>query len=218
VVDVAARVLWYERSARMKLVLDWPGEAEYEVPGGSVARGNVGEVPALRWVRVRGARGVLGFASDVLYGFDCTGKGLGVSVVRATRYGTDASEEAGEAPWHPVGDAGELRFRFLISEGGRQLERLAAELDRPPVTLPVPAHPGPLGREGSFGELSGAGLRLLRLERGEDGQVRAWVQGVGGATGGSLSWLGRRYRIAPLPRGRIRCINLAGARPVRQRL
>ncbi len=47
--DVAARVLWNERAARLKLVLPGFGtEGEFEVPGGIAHRGVVGEVPGGR--------------------------------------------------------------------------------------------------------------------------------------------------------------------------
>ena len=206
---VEARLLWNERSARLKLVLPWGDPAQFEVPGGSIWRGQLGEVPGLRWVRVRGRRGLLGFASDVLYGFDCARGQLRVSVARATRYGTDAVERPDEAPWHPVGDAGELKFRFLLCDGGPQLERLAAELDSPPVTLPIPANTGDLGRSGSFGELTGPGLRLVRLAPLEGGGARAWVQNTGArAASGRLTWLGRHHAITRLAPGAIRPLDV----------
>ena len=69
-VDVAARVLWDERAARLKLVMPGADRAEFEVPGGTVERGPCGEVPGGRWVRADGRRGRFGFASDALYCFD----------------------------------------------------------------------------------------------------------------------------------------------------
>ena len=63
-VDVAARVLWDERAARLKLVMPGADRAEFEVPGGTVERGPCGEVPGGRWVRADGRRGRFGFASD----------------------------------------------------------------------------------------------------------------------------------------------------------
>jgi alpha-mannosidase len=204
-VDVDARLLWNERSARLKMVLPSGDTAQFEVPGGAVRRGPLGEVPGLRWVRVfRGQAPVLGFASDALYGFDCAHGALRVSLARATRYGTDAAEGPRDSPWHPVGDAGELKFRFLLCEGGAELERFAQELDLPPVSLPVPAHAGGLPRQHSVAELSGPGLRLVRLVRSDAGVVSAWVQNLGARRrGGSLVWAGHRHAIAPLPPGAI---------------
>jgi alpha-mannosidase len=157
----------------------------------------------------RGQATVLGFASDALYGFDCAHGALGVSLARATRYGTDATEGPRECPWHPVGDAGELKARFLICGGGPELERLARELELPPVTLPVPAHHGELPRRHSIAELSGPGLRLVRLVRSDAGVVSAWVQNTRNRrVGGSLAWLGHRHPIAPLPPGAIRRLDI----------
>jgi alpha-mannosidase len=209
-VDVDARLLWNERSARLKMVLPAGETAQFEVPGGSIWRGPLGEVPGQRWVRVRGKRGQLGFASDQLYGFDCAHGALRVSVVRATRYGTDASEGPRESPWHPVGDAGELKFRFLLCDGGEMLERLAWELDLPPLVLPVPAHTGDLPRRGTVAELTGKGLRLVRLIRSGTGVVSAWVQNTRDRpAGGSLTWMGAQHALEALPPGSIRRLDIA---------
>jgi alpha-mannosidase len=87
-VDVAVRLFWNERSARLKLVMPVGATgAEYEVPGGTVRRGELGEVPGGRWVRTRGAK--LGFASDALYCFDLTQGALRATLVRASRYAND---------------------------------------------------------------------------------------------------------------------------------
>jgi alpha-mannosidase len=70
-VDVAARLLWNERQARLKLVLPiGMEEAEFDVPGGRVKRAGFGEVPAVAWVRAYANAGELGFASDSLSCFD----------------------------------------------------------------------------------------------------------------------------------------------------
>lgn len=199
-IDVAARVFWNERAARLKLVLPALGTAEFEVPGGSVQRGCVGEVPGGRWVQVRGESKTVGFASDALYGFDCRDGALNVSVVRSGRYASDRALSAPGEPWRPSLDEGELRFRFLLTGSDAPLNRLACELEQPPVVLQVPAGPGRLPREGSLAELLPDALQILALKPAED--EKGWVLRVQETAGveavGKLVWMEQ-----PLSLGRI---------------
>ena len=154
-IDVAARVFWDERSARLKMVLSLDGpiqEAEFEVPGGTVRRTpGGGEVPGGRYVSVSTADSSLGFASDALYNFDVNATALHTTVVRASRYSSDFPLAAGEQPWKPATDSGELCFRFLLTGDCSVLPALALLLEQPPVALLVPPSPGHLPRVGSLG-------------------------------------------------------------------
>lgn len=213
-IDVAARVLWDERNARLKLVLPAGEEAQFEVPGGSVRRGPAGEVPGGRWVRVFGKNGpALGFASDALYSFDASGGALRPTVCRASRYAAETKADP-DVPWRPAVDAGELKFRFLLSPGGEDLPRLAEQLERPPVVLLVPASEGPLPRRGSLAELKPAGLKLLALVPQPDGRgALLRVQNTGDRTVvPRLAWQGEKLALAKLPAGRIGCWRLARTR------
>jgi alpha-mannosidase len=201
-IDVEARLLWRQKRARLKLLLPGAGDqAEFEVPGGTVSRGPAGEVPGGRWVRVHKGGRTLGFASDALYGFDASDGTFRVSVIRSTRYAFDARDTPRTPQWLPVLDRGEYRFRFLLSTQGNLMPRLAAELEQAPVTLPVPAHPGPLGRKGGIVELSPAGVHLLALKPAEDGRgvVIRLQETAGRRTTPRLKVAGTAYRLAPLP-------------------
>ncbi|MCG3146799.1 MAG: hypothetical protein PCFJNLEI_00233 [Verrucomicrobiae bacterium] len=184
--DVQARVVWNDRSARLKLAFAGlpAGEAEFEVPGGAIRRGPAGEVPGGRWVRV----GNFGFASDALYNFDTQPGVFRTTVVRGARFA--AGEEHPE-PWKATMDQGELKFRFLVTPVAGQLARLAQELEQPPIAQTVSAKPGKLARVGSLVELP-AGVRLLALKPAEDG--RGWILRVQG-TGRNCTWLGQRLRL-----------------------
>lgn len=197
-IDFAARVLWNERSARLKLVMSDAGkEAEFDVPGGRVTRGPSGEVPGGRWVRT--AR--FGFASDALYNFDLKDGALRATVVRACRYGDDVTTTPDETRWLPAVDAGELKFRFLLAPPGEDLLRLARELEEPIVVHPATAgraaagraKKGMLPRTGSLLALAPGSLRILALKPAEDG--RGFVLRVQETTGrkvrGRLTWLGQ---------------------------
>lgn len=199
-VDVQARLFWNERSARLKMVLPAGEQAEYEVPGGVIHRGSLGEVPGGRWVRVSGKRGTLGFASDALYCFDGTDGALRVTLVRATRYANDVKTEATAELWRPATDQGEHTFRFLISPGGDELQRLADELERAPTAVLAAPHKGDLARSGSLMTLEPATVRLLALKPAEDG--RGWVlraqEATGRKTEAGLHWLGKRIKLGRL--------------------
>lgn len=195
-VDVAARLFWNERSARLKLVMPVGATgAEYEVPGGTVVRGDLGEVPGGRWVRTRGAK--FGFASDALYCFDLTKGDLRATLVRASRYANDVPTASDAEHRLPATDAGEHRFRLLFAPGGKELPRLATELEMPPVVVTAPPHPGDLPRTGSLAALAPDGFRLLAIEPGPGGKgfvVR--VQETAGKGGRPvLEWLGSKLKL-----------------------
>jgi len=203
-VDVSARLFWNERSARLKLVMPVGATgAEYDVPGGTVRRGELGEVPGSRWVRMRGAK--FGFASDALYCFDLTRGDLRATLVRASRYANDVMTEHGAELWRPATDVGEHGFRFVLTPGGQQLPRLAAELEMPPVAVTAAPHSGELPRAGSLAALTPDSFRLLAIKPALDG--KGWivrVQETAGKDGHPvLDWLGRKLKLDTVPAHRI---------------
>jgi alpha-mannosidase len=206
-VDAEARLLWNERSSRLKLVLPCGGkEAELEVPGGLARRGPVGEMPGGRWVRVLGRGGAaLGFASDALYNFDLTDGALRATVVRATRWSCDRVVTAKEEPWTPATDAGEHRFRFLLTAGGEELGRAARELEEPVVVTAVPTSPGSLPRVGSLARVLPRGVRIVALKPADDGKgtIIALQTVEGGAVSPKVEWLGTTLALGRLAAGKI---------------
>lgn len=210
--EVSARVLWNERSARLKLVMPVrASSATFDVPGGTVVRNSpTGEVPGGRWVDM----GNIGFASDGLYNFDLTADGaLRATICRASRYAAEQAEAADTAPWNPAVDCGELRFRFLLTLDTEQLPRLAHELEMPPLALIVPPTPGRLPRTGSLAALSPESVRLLALKPAEDGD--GWilrVQNVGTEeVSPTLTWLGEIRALEALASGHIATYRLTAA-------
>ncbi len=191
-VDVSARLFWNERSARLKMVMPVKATgAEFEVPGGTAKRGEVGEVPGGRWVRTEGA--TFGFASDALYCFDLTRGALRATLVRATRYANDVKTGPADELWRPATDVGEHRFCFVLTPGGQELPRLAAELEMPPLVVTASTHPGKLPRAGSLAALGVTGFTLLALKPATDG--KDWVLRLQETTGKSrrpsLTWQGK---------------------------
>jgi alpha-mannosidase len=204
-VDVSARVLIDDRSARLKLVFPAGDQVDYEVPGSVVHRGPAGEVPGARWARVHGKNGGMGFASDGLYNFDSEKGEFRATVARASRYANDV--QTGEAAdlWRPAVDCGELKFRFLVTSPTADLPRLASVLEQPPVVLFVPPGEGKLKRTGSLLELSPGPVRLLALKRAEDG--KGYILRVQAAPGKAVKvtalWLGTKIVLGPLKGGEI---------------
>ncbi|SDU02850.1 alpha-mannosidase [Verrucomicrobium sp. GAS474] len=205
-VDVSARVLWNERSARLKLLFPVGDTAEFEVPGASVVRGPSGEVPGGRWFRVpeKGGEG-FGFVSDALYNFDGLDGRIGATVVRASRYADDVPTPASDKPWLPAVDAGELKFRFVLASGRADLPRLSRELEQPPLVTIAPPGKGTLHRKGSLAALHPSSLDLLALKRAEDG--KGFVLRVQARAGRSvearLEWLGEKIALGPIAGGGI---------------
>jgi alpha-mannosidase len=206
-VGIDARVFCNERSARLKLVMPAGDRAEFQVPGATVAREpNLGQVPGGRWVRVTGPRGLFGFASDALYDFDCSAGEFRATVCRASRYADDVHTPANrDEPWRAAVDAGELKFKFLISPGDARLPMLARELEHPPVAMLVPPHEGELGRSGSMGQLTPGTVQLLALKRAEDGKglILRVQESAGRATQPKLRLFGKPVRLGKVPAHKI---------------
>ena len=142
-VDVAARVLWDEQAARLKLVMPGGDRAEFEVPGGTVKRNPCGEAPGGRWVRVDGRHGASALPAtpctpSTSEQAPCGLRSRGPAGMPAARPSPESAE-----PWRPTVDKGELQFRFLLTRDIRSLPRLAAELEQPPATLLCASHPAP---------------------------------------------------------------------------
>jgi alpha-mannosidase len=211
-VDVSARVLWDERCARLKLQL--PGgftSAVYDVMGGCVERGAVGEVPGGRWVQLNGPDHALGFASDALYGFNLASSGaLQATVVRASRFTHEGRATVEQFPWYPVMDCGELRFQFLLTCDPQRLPRLATELEQPVLVAQALPSAGEWPAAGSWMHLEPEQAQLLALKPAEEGD--GWILRVQGLPGGAvtpqLTWHGQAIAIATLQPGQIQTYRL----------
>jgi alpha-mannosidase len=171
-VDIAARLLWDDRSARVKMIMPVDGgeQAEFDVPGATVKRErNSGEVPGGRWVRVPASQGAFGFASDSLYNFNYKNGALQATIARGSRYAADTTIGMRDEVWTPAVDRGELKFRFLLTLGSADLQALARVLESPVIVQTVPASSGTLPRSGSFGSIKPDTLKLLAFKPADDG-------------------------------------------------
>jgi alpha-mannosidase len=173
---VAGRMLWNERSARVKLVLPCKGEMEYDMPGGRIAREVKGQVPAARWAARSGPGKMVGIASDVLSDFDATPDELRVTLARAARYANSGNTLAKEKVWQPVVDCGELKFQLCLFGENAEPDHVADALLFAPSAIIAPRSPGPWSRKGSLGSLSPASMRLLTIEQCAPGELKVRVQ------------------------------------------
>ncbi|HEY1922166.1 MAG TPA: glycoside hydrolase family 38 C-terminal domain-containing protein, partial [Tepidisphaeraceae bacterium] len=197
-IDVSARLFVDERSARVKLVFPGAGErATFDVPGGRVVRDVDGEVPGGRWVRASGSQGKIGFASDALYNFDLSDGDFRATICRATRYANDSVQGPEAEPWRPVVDAGELKFRFIVSGKDEGIAAMAGELEWPPITQIVPPARRALPRAGSIAELLPPSLLMTALKPAEDGNgfVLRVQETSGKRTLPRFRWMGRRMNL-----------------------
>ena len=200
-VDVDARLFLNERSARVKLIMPCGArQAEYDVLGGHVTRGALGETPGGRWVRTP----ALGFASNALYNFSLKDGALRATIARASRYTCDLTLSPEEQPWVPAVDTGELRFKFVLCPGDEQLPVLARQLEEPPVVISVPATPGDLPRTGSLMQLQPATVRILSFQANSENDLLVYVQEMNGQpVTPRLKWLGQTVKLGKLEGGKI---------------
>ncbi|MFA6288928.1 MAG: glycoside hydrolase family 38 [Opitutaceae bacterium] len=184
------RLLWNERSARLKLVMPCKGRLDYDVPGGRISRDDKGQVPGGRWT-VRSRRGgSLGFCSDVLGDFDATPEELRVTLARATRYANDVPTDTQEKKWQPATDCGGLKFQFCFFDDALLPDDAVDALLHPPLATIAPGLKGPWSKSGSFGRLSPDSVRLLSLEHIGEKQLRIRVQNRGESSSAGVFVLG----------------------------
>ncbi|MDD5349797.1 MAG: glycoside hydrolase family 38 C-terminal domain-containing protein [Chthoniobacteraceae bacterium] len=188
---VDGRLLWNERSARLKMVFPCRGRLKYQVPGGNIVRDSVeGQVSGGRWVVRSNGRETLGLASDVLGDFDANDDELRVTLARASRYANDVKTSMSEKIWQPATDCGELKFQLCLFGEGPQPDHVADALLYPPATLTTPATKGPWPRHGGLANLSPSSMRLLSLDHSTADQLRARVQNGGTKTAEAVLRLG----------------------------
>jgi alpha-mannosidase len=199
-IEIAARVVWNDNAARLKLIFANFGKtAEYEVLGGTVTRGACGEVPGGCWVKGR-----YGVATDALYNFNLHDGHLQATVCRGTKYAWGGNHDLPNEPWRPTVDVGELKFRFLVTRDLTALPRLARELEMPPIIQSVPPTTGKLPRTGTLGATN---LTLLSLQS----DVKTTVVRLQNDTGRRQTAKFRGIALGALNAGEIGTWRIAGA-------
>lgn len=173
------RVLWGGRSKRLKMIMPQGVRIDYDVPGGSVSRGETPIVPGGRFQKVHEADGSSYFLlSDSVYAFENEGGSFAAILARGQRYSSDGLCEAGENVEMPIADHGELLGSFVFAPGDAEPVGLSEDFELPPVHVTAPPHEGELPPEGSFGEFTGKTLRCWDMSV-ENGHRLITVQNPG---------------------------------------
>lgn len=211
-VDVAARLLWNERAARLKIGFPLEGESEklmttFDVPGGETRRAPCGEVPARRWARVERLSGVFGFASNAIYNFQVGAGVFSFTPLRATLHASEPPQKSDDELWRPTVDAGELKFQFLLTDDGDALPRLARELETPVVVQQIAPRLGDWPRRKSLASLQPSSLELLALAPRENG-LRLRVLAHENLEHGTLTLLDQTLILGALRIGEIATFDL----------
>lgn len=168
-ISIHGRLFWCERGRRLKLELPVAGTAVFDVPGGSVQRGECGEVPGGRWIVAGDAKTGWVLANDSFYNYDLKDGTLRTTLVRSTRYAWTEPGAPTEQLWRPYQDLGEHAFQLALAPHGASPARLAESLESPPIVWAAPAHKGHQPTTGSVGTLSPP-WQLLALKSAEDGK------------------------------------------------
>ena len=141
----------------------------------------------------------LGFISDVLGDIDATPDRIHVTIARASRYADDVPTPAGEAPWRPAVDCGELKFQFFLTTADANLNHLSEQMIHAPLTLTIPPHPGHLGPAGSLAELQPRHVTLLSASALEKDRLQIRIQNQSQATTeASLVLAGKKIKLGTI--------------------
>lgn len=205
-IQAYARVYWYERSTRLKMILPAGDRVEYQVPGGTVERKPCGEVPGGRYAVIHGERNTLGFVTDSISSFDSVDGNFRPTICRSSPYATDGRVECDEQPWIPRVDQGEFKFRFALTTDVSSVRRIAEELCRPIVAQTVPATAGEATRVGNLGGIDPECIEFLALKAASDGNGYVLRLRNAGPVAciPKLSWMGHTLTLDLVESSRIR--------------
>lgn len=208
-IKVEARLLWNERSARLKLVLPCLGAMRFDVPGSQQYRETAGQLPMGRWVQRVSENAMMGFASDVLGDVDYTDSELRITLARASRYANDVKTRPDERRWEPAVDSGELKFQFSLFGDDVSPDSVAESLLWPPsVVLPLPQK-GRLPAEGSLGSIEPASVRLLSIRKLNAKKLQVRIQNRGDRSTHAALVIGeKKYSLGKLGSQQIKTITI----------
>lgn len=181
-VDAGVRMMWDERSARVKLVFSGCGDiGTFDVPGATIVReSGCGEVPANRWVQAKGKAGTIGFASDSISSFELTAGEFRPTIARASRYADGSTIGPDEEPWLAATDIGELKFNFLLTDKPETVPTLARQLERPIIVQTVARGAGTRSPNGALGSVEPNSVEVLAIRQGETGAITVRLRETAG--------------------------------------
>ncbi len=177
---VRAECDWHEKHKMLKIswpcAVGTPIAADYEIPFGHFARPCDGEEEnGHRYIVLRGEKKSAALLNDSKYSFSVKGNDMRLTVLRSPIYGDHGGPRTGESEYT---EQGVSSFRYSFVPGDAEpdyaaLERRAAELNCPPVSLCENNHRGTLPAEASFGSVDAGDVDITALKRAEDGN--GWI-------------------------------------------
>ena len=159
--DISARISWLDRAKRLKLQLPKGEYVDYDVPGGIMRRGESASVPGGRYAKVNSDPGYV-FYSDTVYGFEHEYGCFSAVLARGCRFSTDEPCGEDEHLEHPVADHGELLMNFIISPFDAPAERIAENLEQPPIVWLEASHSG-AARNGALARALPEALKVIDM-------------------------------------------------------
>ena len=177
---VRAECDWHEKHKMLKIswpcAVGTPVAADYEIPFGWFARPCDGEEEnGHRYIVLRGEKRSAALLNDGKYSFSVKGNDMRLTVLRSPIYGDHGGPRTGESEYT---EQGVSSFRYTFVPGDAEpdyaaLERRAAELNCPPVSICENNHRGTLPAEASFGSVDAGDVDITALKRAEDGN--GWI-------------------------------------------
>lgn len=161
----SGRLLWADRSARLKLRFPAGDAVVYDVPGGEARRTVTGQVPGIRYAKVEGGAFRCGFASNAGYSYENGFGFFAQTLARGNRFATDIVSGPEFAP-ERASEQGELRFDFAWSGDPEAAPALAERLEFPILSVMSWPHDGPLSGQGALSGSLPAGVELVDVEPG----------------------------------------------------
>ncbi len=139
-VEFRSRIIWQDRACRLRLVMDHADTVNYAVPGGTVERRNLGDVPGGRWLKLNG----YGLASDAFCGFTNLENNFCVNLIRGCRNASDSVGDDAEHLERAITDYGEHLANFAVTGPGLDVYEVADRLEIPLVQVMSYPHKGML--------------------------------------------------------------------------
>jgi alpha-mannosidase len=217
-VQIKGDLVWNEPGARLKLEFPAGDTARYEVPGGSIQRGELGEVPGGRWVRVKtgGNSRELVFASTGLTNFNLGHGRFQCTLARSTPYAADKGYDPEKEPWRPIHDRGRLTFTAVIAKTEAPPHTLAAQTENPVGWLNVPNMNGTHTSDSPLFTAEPNTVELLgvRPAETESNRLDLRLLNHGETCRPTLLVRGKRIELDELPTGHIRSFQVDVLQPL----
>jgi alpha-mannosidase len=135
-VSCSAQIIWQDREARLRMVMDPAESVTYGIPGGEIVRSTYGDVPGGRWLKING----YGIASDNFCGFTALEDLYSVNLVRGCRSASDEPASDWKNSERAITDYGSHEYKFMITGPGKDVKEAAEEIKLPLINMMLWTH------------------------------------------------------------------------------